>query len=133
MVYGGIVLSITEMRGKVEVMNNVEMKMEDVVKRVRGMSNWKVPGPDWVQGYWFKTFACLHNPIANALQRCIFEENVSEWMVTERTVLIQKDPDKCTEASKYRSIACLPLCGSCFQVSLQIDYILIFWTTSSLD
>ncbi|MGY8822311.1 MAG: RNA-directed DNA polymerase, partial [Pseudomonadales bacterium] len=98
-----------EMRGKVEVMGDVEVKVEDVVKRVRGMSNWKAPGPDGVQGYWFKAFACLHKPIANALQRCIVEGNVPEWMVTGRTVLIQKDPAKGTEASNYRPIACLPL------------------------
>jgi len=90
-----------DLRDKVEVMANIEVKMEDVVKIVRGMSNWKAPGPDGVQCYWFKEFVCLHKPIVNALQRCIVEGNVPEWIVTGRTG-IQKDSAKGTETSNYR-------------------------------
>ena len=62
-----------------------------------------------MQGYWFKAFDSLHKPIANALQKCVVEGDVPEWMVSGRTVLIQKDPAKGTNARNYRSIACLPL------------------------
>ena len=85
------------------------VKIEDVVKKIKEMSKWRAPGFDGVQGYWFKAFDCLHKPIVNALQKCIVEGDVPEWMVTGRTVLIQKDPAKGTEASNYRPIACLPL------------------------
>ena len=73
------------------------------------MSNWKAPGPDGVQGYWFKAFDCLHKPIVQALQQTLREENVPQWMVTGKTALIQKDPAKGTDVSNYRPIACLPL------------------------
>ena len=35
--------------------------------------------------------------------------NVPDWMVKERTVLIQKDSAKRTVVSYYRPIACLPI------------------------
>ena len=62
-----------------------------------------------MQGYWFKAFDTLHKPIVNALQKCVVEGDVPEWIVTGRTVLIQKDPAKGTNARNYGSIACLPL------------------------
>ena len=98
-----------EWEGKVNQMVNVEISLEDVVRRIKGMANWKAPGPDGVQGYWFKAFDCLHKPIVMALQSSVVEGDVPEWMVTGKTVLIQKDPAKGTEASNYRPIACLPL------------------------
>ena len=98
-----------EIGGKMKAMEEVEIGLEDVVKRIRGMSNWKAPGPDGVQGYWFKAFSCLHKPIVRALQMALLEGNVPEWMVTGKTALIQKDPAKGTNVSNYRPIACLPL------------------------
>ena len=98
-----------EMKEKVRGMADIVVKIEIVVKKIKGMSNWKAPGPDGVQGYWFQAFDCLHKPIANALQKCIVEGDVPEWMVTGKTALIQKDPAKGREASNYRLIACLRL------------------------
>ena len=98
-----------EMKEKVRGMADNVVKIEDVIKKVKGISNWKAPWPDGVQGYWFKVFDCLHKPIVNALQKCIVEGDVLVWMVTGRTVLTQKDPTKGTKGSNYRPIACLPL------------------------
>ena len=89
-------------------MADIVVKIEDMVKKIKGMSNWKVPGPDGVQGYWFKAFDCLHKPIVNALQKCIVEGDVPEWMVTGKTV-VPKGSCQSMEASIYRPIACLPL------------------------
>ena len=81
----------------------------DVVNRVKRSSSWKATGPDGVRAFWFKTFTLLHSVLATALQECLNKGDVPEWMVKERTVLIQKDPAKGTPASNYRPIACLPL------------------------
>ena len=98
-----------DMKGHVNQMANIEVSLEDVVRRIKAMSNWKAPGPDGVQGYWFKAFDCLHKPIVYALQQTVLVGDVPEWMVTGKTALIQKDPAKGTQASNYRPIACLPL------------------------
>lgn len=83
-----------EFKGRVRAMENIEVTMEDIVKRVKGMSNGKAPGPDGVQGYCFKAFDCLNQPIVLVIQRYIEVGNEPEWMIFGRTVLIQKDPRK---------------------------------------
>ena len=98
-----------ELKGRTRAMEDIVIMKDDVVRRIRGMSNWKAPGPDGVQGYWFKAFDCLHKPMTDALQKTVIDENVPQWMVTGKTALIQKDPAKGTEVSNYRPIACLPL------------------------
>ena len=96
-----------EMKEKVRDMADIMVKIDDVVKKTKGMSNWKAPGSDGVQGYWFKAFDCLHRPIVNALQKCNVEGDAPKWMVTGRTVLIQKDSAKGTEAGNVDQ---LPFC-----------------------
>ena len=93
----------------VEKQHNIQIHISDIIRRIRQMNNWKAPGPDGVRGYWFKQLDCLHQPLVEAMQNCLDDGNVPEWMVQGRTVLIQKDPEKGTEASNYRPIACLPL------------------------
>ena len=83
-----------ELDGNVRAMENIEVRMEDILKKINTMSNWKARGLDGVQDYWFKAFDYLHKPIVNALQKCIANGDVLEYMVTERTVLIQKTLQK---------------------------------------
>ena len=87
----------------------VVVALEDVKSGIRKMANRKAPGPDLARGYLFKEFPSLHTSIAVALQDCFSSAVVPEWMVKGRTVLIQKNSVKGTEASNYRPIACLPL------------------------
>ena len=72
------------------------------------MTNWKAPGPDCVQGYWFKRFLTLHYRLTEHLQTCVAEGNVPTWMTKGRTTLIQMDLEKGNAANNYRLIACLP-------------------------
>ena len=60
-------------------------------------------------GFWFKNITALHHAMALGLDDSLKNENLPDWMVKERTVLIQKDSAKGTVASNYRAIACLPI------------------------
>lgn len=54
-------------------------------KQINKMPNWKVPGPDGVQGYWFNSIKAKR-PILAAL----FTEasvNAPKWLTTRKTVL----------------------------------------------
>ena len=83
--------------------------MEEVRAGVRRMTNWRAPGPDGIQGFWFKKFSSLHSRIAEGLQECLTQGWVPKWMTLGRTSLFMKDPAKGTAADNYRPIACLPL------------------------
>ena len=73
------------------------------------MTNWRAPGLDGIQGFWFKKFSTLHGRIADGLQECLAQGWVPEWMTDGRTSLFMKDPAKGNAADNYRPIACLPL------------------------
>ena len=46
------------------------------------MTNWKAPGADCVQGYWFKKFSTLHSRLTEHLQTCVVVGDVPTWMTT---------------------------------------------------
>ena len=73
------------------------------------MANWKASGPDLVQGYWFKKLLGLHARLQLQLQECVNLGNVPEWIVKRRTVLIQKDAMKGTQADNCHPITCPPI------------------------
>ena len=87
------------------------MDMAKVKGGLRRLSNWKAQGPDGVIGFWFwfKKISALHHVIGLGLDDCLKTENVPDWIVKGRTVLIQKDSANGTMAGNYRPIACLPL------------------------
>ena len=73
------------------------------------MTNWKAPGLDCVQGYWFESFSLLHSRITEQLQACVAVGHVSTWVTKGKTILIQKNPEKGNAANNYCPIACLLL------------------------
>ena len=88
----------------IEVQEDTIITVADIRTVVSKMANWKAAGPDLVQGYWFKKLTGLHPRLQLYLHDCVRQGNVPEWMVRGRTVLIQKDPTKGTQASNYRPI-----------------------------
>ena len=76
---------------------------------MKKMTNWKTPGPDCVQGCWFKRFSSLHSRLVEHLQTCAAVGNVPTWMTNRKTTLVQKDPEKGNAANSYCPIECLPL------------------------
>ena len=93
----------------VEQQDDLVIGVEEVRAGVRRMTNWRAPGPDGIQGFWFKKFSSLHSRIADGLQECLTQGWVPKWMTLGRTSLFMKDPAKGTAADNYRPIACLPL------------------------
>ena len=43
-----------------EKQGDVVIELSDLKKYVKGISNWKAPGPDGIQGFWYKRFDNLH-------------------------------------------------------------------------
>ena len=100
---------VKEKLGRFGKQENIEVRLEDIKKGIRKMTNWKAPGPDGVQGFWFKRFTSLYPKLAEHLQACMVSSAVPDWMTSGKTALVQKDPKKGNVASNYRPIACLPL------------------------
>ena len=73
------------------------------------MPKWKSPGPDGVKGYCIKKLSNLHNIMALQLDRCLQENNLPKWMVTEKTFLCIKKIQKGNLVSNVRPITFLHL------------------------
>ena len=71
------------------------------------MPNWKVPGPDFVLGFWFEKF--IQERFRRNLQKCLEIWNVSVLMTKGTTILVLKDKENVKAASNYRSVTCLLL------------------------
>ena len=89
--------------------NNIVISEADVRNKLRTMANWKAPGPDQLQTFWLKYLTSLHERLAVQLQRAHDSpDHLPSWLVTGRTTLIMKDPQKGTSPKNYRPITCLP-------------------------
>ena len=88
----------------------VSISVEKIRKQCRKIPNWKAPGRNSVQGYWIKNLGSLHQRVSSQMNRILMgEDDLSEWMTHDRTVLCQKDPQKGNTADNYRPITWLPL------------------------
>ena len=93
----------------VEKQGNIKITVESMRKRVSGMLNWKAPGPDGVQGFWFKKLTNLHDWVTKHSQACLNTGIEPPWVTKGRIQLIMKDIKKGGVASSYRPIACLTI------------------------
>ena len=100
---------VKERLSEFDKQEDIRISVENVKTTIKKMTNWKAPGLDCVQGYWFKKFSTLHSTLTEHLQTCVVEDDVPTWMTRGRTTLIQKDPAKGNAANNYRPIACLTL------------------------
>ena len=87
----------------------MEIRVDLLRTTLKRISNWKAPGHDGIQGFWFKKFTSIHDRLALEMNRCLQDAHVPELMTKGKTTLIQKDPSKGTAPNNYRPITCLPM------------------------
>ena len=54
-----------------EGQDKTDMTKDKMMGVMKKMPNWKAPGPDNVQGYWFKILTPLHEKLVVYLQKCL--------------------------------------------------------------
>ena len=99
------------MRSQVNVkkQEKIEFTTGSLKKILGRVPNWKLPGPDLVQGFWLNNFSSLHERVRLQLIECLDSGFVPSWLTRGRASLLQKDKSKGNVASNYRPITCLPL------------------------
>ena len=106
---------LKELRAKLNKLKqcNIQVTTEIITQKTRKIPNLKCPGPDGVQGYWWKNLPALHERIATQMDDMINNRmDIPKWMTTGKMILCQKDPGKGNAVDNYRPISCLPVCGS---------------------
>lgn len=84
-----------------------QVTLSEIQKTVRKTINWKSPGIDCIQNFWWKQLTQTHSYLAIHFNKMITKsEHIPEWLARGRTVLIPKTAN--TEDPKnYRPITCL--------------------------
>ena len=70
-------------------------------QHLKGMPNWKAPGPDRVYAFWMKNVKSLNERLAHHLQVCVVTGQLQQWMTMGRTVFLFKDEEKDTLVSNF--------------------------------
>jgi hypothetical protein len=80
---------------------------EDVQEAIKETSNWKAPGRDLIQNFWYKTLTVIHKTFATCINKLLqHPEDIPEFLTKGNAYLIPKDNDT-SNRSKYRPITCL--------------------------
>ena len=58
-------------------LKDIVITAEMVTERSKKISNWKVPGPDGVQGYWIKNLTAIHERMADHNLERFFDQQQS--------------------------------------------------------
>ena len=81
----------------------------EISKSTSNFSNWKSPGIDKLQNFWWNRLTNLHPKIAQIFDSILIDPTKSpEWLTTGRTTLIPKK-EPTNNPSNYRPITCLPV------------------------
>ena len=79
----------------------MEIHVDLLKTTLKSISNWKAPGHDGINGFWFKKFSSIHGKLALEMNRCIQGAQVPEMMTKGNTTLIQTDPTKGTAPNNF--------------------------------
>eukprot|EP00111_Clytia_hemisphaerica_P007385 TCONS_00021477-protein len=82
---------------------------EEMSEAIKNFANWKSPGIDCLQNYWWNKFESIHDQKVQIYNRLMDDpQSIPPWFTSGRTTLIPKKPQ--TEIpSNYRPITCLPI------------------------
>jgi hypothetical protein len=93
---------------KYQDMPTIQITTTDFKLAVKRTHNWKTPGIDNIQNYWYKYLPATHSKFAELLHKHITENlNLPPFFTTGITYLKPKSTDT-RNPSKYRPITCLP-------------------------
>jgi len=82
---------------------------DEVATATKKFANWKSPGVDKIQNFWWCNLPNLHSKFAEISNHLIIDPTMCpEWLTIGRTTLIsKKQPTQ--NPSNYRPITCLPI------------------------
>ncbi|XP_066934427.1 uncharacterized protein [Clytia hemisphaerica] len=90
---------------------------DEVMSATNKFANWKSPGIDKIQNFWWCNLPNIHAKFAELSNNTIVDPTTCpKWLTTGRTTLISKKPPT-QNPSNYRTIDQLPVYPSCIKSS----------------
>lgn len=81
---------------------------EDLQVAISKSHNWKTPGIDNIQNYWYKKFTCTHTRIAKCLTEIVQNPEKMPHFLTKGITYLKPKSANTADPTQYRPITCLP-------------------------
>jgi hypothetical protein len=88
-------------------MTNDSITSEDIERIIKKLHNWKAPGLDKIQNYWWKNFPSLHKPLTIHINRIIQTPELMPDYLNEGITYLKCKSDNTADPKNYRPITCL--------------------------
>ncbi|XP_066912330.1 uncharacterized protein [Clytia hemisphaerica] len=86
-----------------------DIEPKEIAESSSKFANWKSPGIDNIQNYWWNKLKVFHNKTAQIMNSIVKNpETCPQWLTTGRTTLVPKKVET-RNPSNYRPITCLPI------------------------
>ena len=96
-------------QANIEEQADILITTTELTATIRSTHNWRCPGADHVQNYWYKKLTAVHPFLAEQINRIIRDPECAPEFITEgRTFIKPKDEDDTENPANYRPITCLP-------------------------
>jgi hypothetical protein len=88
-------------------MTNEAITFEHIRQVIKKLHNWKAPGLDKIQNYWWKNFPCLHQYLALHINRIIQNPELMPDFLNHGITYLKPKSDNTQDPKNYRPITCL--------------------------
>ena len=86
-----------------------DISTNEIRSSIENFANWKSPGIDNIQNFWWKHFTSTHESFAKLTNAMILEpKTMPEWLTTGKTTLVPKS-SPADDPNNFRPITCLPI------------------------
>lgn len=98
----------TEIENHNQQMNNINITVEDLKNVLSKLPNWKAPGKDGLQNFWYKRFTSSHTYLAHKIHQIVHDPTLMPDFLTNGVTYLLPKSAITNDPSQYRPITCLP-------------------------
>lgn len=92
---------------------NIIIIPQEIAETIRHIHNWKCPGIDYIQHFWYKQFTSTNEALACQTNKIILQPDMFPKFLTQGTTQIKLKNSATKNPTTYRSINCLPTLYYC--------------------
>nr|CAH7720376.1 unnamed protein product [Callosobruchus chinensis] len=87
---------------------DVILTLDEIAKKLKHTHNWKCPGVNNVQNFWYKQFSTTHEMLTEQINRAIRQPNTLPKFLNQGITYIKPKNADTKNPANYRPITCLP-------------------------
>lgn len=98
----------TERHDNIQVQTDHHITQEELSETIKHTQNWKCPGADKLQNFWYKQFSSTYEILTREINNCIRDPNIFPKFLTQGNTYVKPKNADTKNPANYRPITCLP-------------------------